>query len=119
MPGITISANLGEVHHHASGPRPEVPDRAVLDTAGDLLRALAAPLRIAIVLQLCHSARCVHELVDALDVPQPLVSQHLRILKAAGVVAGTRSGREVLYRLADHHLGDIVLAAVTHAAEHR
>ena len=92
------------------------PPREVLDTAGDLLRALAAPVRIAIVLQLRESPRCVHELVDALDVPQPLVSQHLRILKAAGVVAGERSGREVLYRLVDHHLADIVVAAVTHAA---
>ena len=67
--------------------------------------------------QLRESARCVHELVDALAVPQPLVSQHLRILKAAGVVAGERSGREVLYRLVDHHLADIVLAAVAHAGE--
>ena len=91
----------------------------VLDTAGDLLRALAAPVRIAIVLQLRESARCVHELVDALAVPQPLVSQHLRILKAAGVVAGERSGREVIYRLVDHHLAHIVVAAVTHAAEDR
>jgi ArsR family transcriptional regulator, zinc-responsive transcriptional repressor len=115
----TITANLGEAHHRDAVPRPDVPARAVLDTSGDLLRALAAPLRIAIVLQLCHSARCVHELVDALDVPQPLVSQHLRILKTAGVVAGTRSGREVIYRLADHHLADIVLAAVTHAGEPR
>lgn len=96
---------------------PEVAPRAVLDTAGDLLRALAAPVRIAIVLQLREGTRCVHELVDALDVPQPLVSQHLRILKAAGVVEGERSGREVLYRLVDHHLADIVVAAVTHAAE--
>ena len=95
----------------------ELPSRDVLDTAGDLLRALAAPVRIAIVLQLRESARCVHELVDALAVPQPLVSQHLRILKAAGVVAGERSGREVMYRLVDHHLADIVVAAVTHAAE--
>ena len=119
MPAMAIPADLADTHHHDAGPQPEVPARAVLDTSGDLLRALAAPVRIAIVLQLCHSARCVHELVHALDVPQPLVSQHLRILKAAGVVAGTRSGREVLYRLVDHHLADIVLAAVTHAAEHR
>ena len=81
--------------------------------------ALAAPIRIAIVLQLRESERCVHELVDALDVSQPLVSQHLRVLKAAGVVAGERSGREVMYRLADHHLADIVVAAVIHAAEDR
>ena len=114
---MAISAQLVEAHRHDAAPRPDVPPRAVLDASGDLLRALAAPLRIAIVLQLCHSPRCVHELVDALEVPQPLVSQHLRILKAAGVVAGRRSGREVFYRLIDHHLADIVLAAVTHAGE--
>ncbi|WP_205873738.1 ArsR/SmtB family transcription factor [Mycobacterium camsae] len=96
---------------------PAPPSREILDAAGELLRALAAPVRIAIVLQLRESQRCVHELVDALGVPQPLVSQHLKILKAAGVVSGERSGREVLYRLADHHLAHIVVDAVAHAGE--
>ncbi|OBG72284.1 MULTISPECIES: helix-turn-helix transcriptional regulator [unclassified Mycobacterium] len=96
---------------------PVPPPREILDAAGELLRALAAPVRIAIVLQLRESHRCVHELVDALGVPQPLVSQHLKILKAAGVVTGERSGREVLYRLADHHLAHIVVDAVAHAGE--
>jgi DNA-binding transcriptional ArsR family regulator len=105
-------------HAHSGAPAPEVPARAVLDNAGDLLRALAAPVRIAIVLQLRESPSCVHDLVDALAVPQPLVSQHLRILKSAGVVAGERSGREVRYQLVDHHLSDIVLAAVAHAGEY-
>ncbi|ODR10244.1 transcriptional regulator [Mycolicibacillus koreensis] len=103
-------------HDHATTAIPS-PPREVLDAAGELLRALAAPVRIAIVLQLQESQRCVHELVDALGVPQPLVSQHLRILKAADVVVGERSGREVLYRLADHHLAHIVVDAVAHAAE--
>ena len=89
-----------------------------LETAGELLRALAAPLRIAIVLELRESSRCVHELVAALAVPQPLVSQHLRILKAAGVVTGERAGREVHYRLVDDHLAEIVVAAVAHAGEY-
>ena len=93
------------------------PRADLLEHAGELLRALAAPVRIAIVLQLRESQRCVHELVDALDVPQPLVSQHLRILKAAGVVAGERSGREVMYRLVDDHLAEIVVAAISHAGE--
>lgn len=96
---------------------PTPPPREILEAAGELLRALAAPVRIAIVLQLRESQRCVHELVDALGVPQPLVSQHLKILKAAGVVTGERSGREVLYRLADHHLAHIVVDAVDHAGE--
>jgi ArsR family transcriptional regulator, zinc-responsive transcriptional repressor len=107
----------GEGGHSGLADYPVPPSREVLDAAGELLRALAAPVRIAIVLQLRESHRCVHELVDALGVPQPLVSQHLKILKAAGVVAGERSGREVLYRLADHHLAHIVVDAVAHASE--
>ncbi|WP_420866130.1 ArsR/SmtB family transcription factor [Mycobacterium alsense] len=126
VPGpATTDLALGTHEHGAAGPGehadfpdfPEPPPREILDAAGELLRALAAPVRIAIVLQLRESHRCVHELVDALGVPQPLVSQHLKILKAAGVVAGERSGREVLYRLADHHLAHIVVDAVAHAGE--
>lgn len=117
MKTVSTYARADDDHEHSGAPFPDLPAREVLDSSGDLLRALAAPVRIAIVLQLRESARCVHELVDALAVPQPLVSQHLRILKAAGVVSGERSGREVLYRLVDHHLADIVVAAVTHASE--
>ncbi len=110
-------SGAGAGGHSAPAEYPVPPPREILDAAGELLRALAAPVRIAIVLQLRESQRCVHELVDALGVPQPLVSQHLKILKAAGVVAGERSGREVLYRLADHHLAHIVVDAVAHASE--
>jgi DNA-binding transcriptional ArsR family regulator len=85
--------------------------------AGELLRALAAPLRIAIVTELGAGARCVHELVEALDAPQPLVSQHLRILRGAGVVSGARRGRETEYTLTDDHIAHIVADAVSHAAE--
>ena len=106
-------------HQHSGAPFTAPPPRTTLDAAGDLLRALAAPVRIAIVLQLRESQRCVHELVDALELPQPLVSQHLRILKAAGVVVGERAGREVHYRLVDNHLTEIVVAAVAHAGEER
>lgn len=93
------------------------PPAVTLTAAGDLLRALAAPVRIAIVLELRESERCVHELVDALGVTQPLISQHLRVLKSAGVVSGERHGREVVYRLVDEHLAHIVVDAVTHAGE--
>src|SRR6516165_1467729 len=119
----TMTPDLLGGHEHGPdglpGPDeyPAPPPREIMEAAGELLRALAAPVRIAIVLHLLESQRCVHELVDALGVPQPLVSQHLRILKAAGVVEGERSGREVLYRLVDHHLAHIVTAAVTHAGE--
>jgi DNA-binding transcriptional ArsR family regulator len=87
------------------------------EAAGELLKALAAPLRIGIVTQLADGPRCVHELVDALGAPQPLVSQHLRVLRGAGVVRGARRGREIAYSLIDEHIAHIVADAVVHARE--
>lgn len=120
---IAADANAAEETDHAgdhatAAPAPVRTPRT-LAAAGDLLRALAAPVRIAIVLQLLESARCVHDLVDALGVTQPLISQHLRVLKAAGVVHGDRQGREVVYSLVDDHLAHIVVDAVAHAEEPR
>ena len=87
--------------------------------AGELLRALSAPVRIAIVTELSGGARCVHELVEATGSPQPLVSQHLRVLRGAGVVRGVRRGREIAYSLTDEHIGHIVADAIAHARERR
>ena len=88
-------------------------------TAGaDLLKTLANPHRLRIVLELAGpEPRCVHELVDALGEAQPLVSQHLRVLRTAGLITGTRAGREVRYRLVDDHVRHIAHDAITHARE--
>jgi ArsR family transcriptional regulator len=105
------------VGHICPAAVPGVRTSRTLAAAGDLLRALAAPVRIAIVLQLREAPCCVHDLVDLLELPQPLVSQHLRVLKEAGVVEGERRGREVVYSLVDDHLAHIVVDAVAHAEE--
>lgn len=107
-----------DVHEHGLSADPvPLPPTHVVAAAGDLLRALSAPLRIAIVLQLREGPRCVHELVEALGVTQPLVSHHLRVLKSSNVVAAHRQGREIRYELLDDHLLHIVEAAVGHAEE--
>ena len=98
-------------------PAPPRLDPQLLAATGDLLRALAAPVRISIVLALREGEQCVHQLVDLLQVTQPLVSQHLRVLKSAGVVRGERHGREITYSLVDDHLAHIVVDAVAHAGE--
>ncbi len=101
-------------HSDIASARPSAADIAA---AGDLLRALSAPARVAIVLSLRERAMCVHELVDALHLNQPQVSQHLKVLKNSGVVAGHRRGREVEYVLVDDHIAHIVTDALTHATE--
>jgi DNA-binding transcriptional ArsR family regulator len=116
-----VSPRLVERHTHSDERPSAAPAHGhtarSLSDAGDLLRALAAPVRIAIVLELREADRCVHELVDSLGVAQPLISQHLRVLKATGVVHGERHGREVVYRLVDEHLAHIVVDAVAHVEE--
>jgi DNA-binding transcriptional ArsR family regulator len=97
-----------------------VSDPETFARAGELLRALSSPVRIAIVTELADNGeRYVHELVESLRVAQPLVSQHLRVLRAAGVVRAERRGRAIAYSLVDEHIAHIVADAVAHAGEKR
>lgn len=65
--------------------------------ASNLLRALTAPVRLALIDVLADGPRCVHDLVDTLGIAQPLVSQHLKVLRAARLVGTKSRGREVVY----------------------
>ena len=96
-----------------------VRELARLEPAVELLKALAAPVRLAVVEELSRGPRCVHELVDHLGVSQPLLSQHLRVLRGAGLVTSGRRGREVEYSLADEHVSHVVLDLLQHADEAR
>jgi DNA-binding transcriptional ArsR family regulator len=94
----------------------------VLAGAADLLKALASPVRLAAVVELSAGSRCVHELQTALEasgreISQPLLSQHLKVLREAGLVTTTRRGTEITYQLADAHVGHIVNDAIRHSQE--
>jgi DNA-binding transcriptional ArsR family regulator len=62
-------------------------------------KALADPTRLRILQRLAERACTVTDLIDHVDLSQPLVSWHLRRLKAAGLVETRRSGREVICTL--------------------
>jgi ArsR family transcriptional regulator, zinc-responsive transcriptional repressor len=95
----------------------DAPVEPSLAAAGELLKALASPVRLGIVRELASGGRRVHQLVDALGVSQPLVSQHLRVLRASRIVTAQRRAREIEYTLADEHVAHIVLDAIRHASE--
>lgn len=72
---------------------------------GDAFAAIAEPKRRSIIELLSREGeKPVGALVVALDVPQPVVSKHLAVLREAGIVAVTRRGRERVYRLSPHQL---------------
>jgi DNA-binding transcriptional ArsR family regulator len=63
------------------------------------LDALGDGTRMAIFQRLSLGPLAVHELADKLPVSRPAVSQHLRVLKDAGLVTDSRSGTRRLYQL--------------------
>ena len=67
----------------------------------DVLRTLANPRRLEILHVLAAGPTEVGRLAGLINATQPNVSQHLAILRSAGVVEARRDGREVRYQLAD------------------
>ena len=65
-----------------------------------LFKALSDETRLRIVALLSHGELCVCHLESGLDLPQPTVSRHLAVLRAAGLVETRREGSWVYYRLA-------------------
>jgi DNA-binding transcriptional ArsR family regulator len=68
-------------------------------TTTDAFNAIAEPRRRQIVDALADGQRSVTELVAMLDMSQPLVSKHLRVLREVGIVTAREDGRQRLYRL--------------------
>lgn len=67
--------------------------------SGDVWNAMGDPTRRAIVASLAERPRAVGELADELPVSRPAVSQHLKVLKNAGLVAERTCGTRRIYRL--------------------
>jgi DNA-binding transcriptional ArsR family regulator len=67
----------------------------------EVLKTLASPRRLQILHELARGPIEVGRLAETIGATQPNVSQHLAVLRIAGVVEAERDGREVRYRLAD------------------
>jgi ArsR family transcriptional regulator len=67
----------------------------------EVLKTLANPKRLEIIHLLAEGPHEVSRLAEELGISQPNVSQHLALMRSAGVVESERVGREVHYRLSD------------------
>jgi len=65
----------------------------------DIFNAIAESRRRDILNFIAMQERSVNEIVDALEMEQPSVSKHLKVLKEVGLVDVRREGRQMLYRV--------------------
>jgi len=76
-------------------------------TTADAFNAVAEPRRREILDVLASGERPVNDLVELLDLAQPQVSKHLRVLRAVGLVTSREEGRQRMYRLNGQPLKEI------------
>ena|SRR5215472_231301 len=67
-------------------------------TTSDAFNAVAEPRRRDILVLLAADERPVSDIVATLNLPQPSVSKHLRVLLEVGLVDVRRDGRQMFYR---------------------
>ena len=67
-------------------------------TTSDIFNAIAESQRRDILVFLAGTERSVGEIVDEMEIGQPSVSKHLKVLRHVGLVDTRRDGRQVFYR---------------------
>jgi DNA-binding transcriptional ArsR family regulator len=73
-----------------------------------IFKALADPIRLEIIEFLRDGEKCVCEIVPSMEIIQPLVSRHLKILKDCGLINGRKEGNRRLYSITDPRIFDTI-----------
>ncbi|PIG09345.1 metalloregulator ArsR/SmtB family transcription factor [Comamonas sp. 26] len=79
----------------------EIEDDRVFESAAELFKAMAAPMRLKIISALCNGEKNVSELLVAIDTTQPNMSQHLNTLYQSGILGRRREGVSIYYFIAN------------------
>lgn len=80
-----------------------------LENASEMLKAIAHPMRIAIVDILSDDKTLtVTEIYEAMNIEQAVASHHLSILKSKGVLMSVRKGKNSYYKLKHPRLSQII-----------
>ena len=81
-----------------------------LEARAEVLKAVADPHRLRILEILSPEIRCNCHLQDQMDIAPNLLSYHLKVLREAGLIEGTRRGRWIDYEIAPGAAGVIAAA---------
>ena len=83
----------------------------------DVFRLLGEPNRLRIVISCLDGALNVGQIASRLALSQSLVSQHLRLLRAARLLKADRRGKQVFYSIPDCHVREMLTNMIEHLVE--
>ena len=78
-----------------------MPDSEECVLVAEVFKQISDGSRIRILWLLCHCEECVSNIAAAMQMSDPAVSHHLKLLKKSGLIVSRRDGKEIYYRLAD------------------
>jgi DNA-binding transcriptional ArsR family regulator len=93
------------------------PDQHQLELAAAMLRALADPSRLRILVRLAQGESSVGQLAQAEKEKITTMSARLKVLLTARLLKRRRAGQTIIYALADAHVLHLVDNAIAHACE--
>lgn len=91
-------------------------DSQIADLA-ETYRLLGDPTRLRVLLACLGDPIAVGDIARSINASPSLVSHHLRLLRGARLVRGTRRNKQVFYETADHHIARMLTDMVEHAME--
>ena len=93
------------------------PTRDQLDLAAEMLKALADPSRLRLLLRLAKGELSVGELAELEQEKITTVSARLKVMSIARLLKRRREGQTIFYSLADAHVLNLVDNVIEHACE--
>ena len=92
-------------------------DSLLYERRARICQVLADPKRLRLIDALRDAERSVGQLAEALGASYPNISQHLNVMRDAGLVTSRREGTTIYYSLENEHVSQLVVDAV-YNAEH-
>jgi DNA-binding transcriptional ArsR family regulator len=93
------------------------PTDSQITIIAETYRLLGDPTRLRVLLACLEGPIAVGDIAQSIDASPSLVSHHLRLLRAARLVRGTRKTRQIFYEAADDHIRDMLLGMIEHVGE--
>jgi DNA-binding transcriptional ArsR family regulator len=81
---------------------------ALIEETSTKLKVLGHPIRLKLLCMMERQTACVTDMWQCLDQPQPVISQHLAVLKDKEIVESVHDGNKRIYRVVDPFIKGII-----------